>query len=153
MRASDWMGYAIQLAMKARDQGEVPVGAVVVSQDNKLIGEGWNQVLTCADPTAHAEMIAIQHAAREVGNCRLIQSTLYVTLEPCCMCAGAMVHARIGRVVFGTRDLNAGAAGSVYNVLKGYPLNHAVHIDEGVCQSTCAALLRDFFQMKRGKRV
>lgn len=142
---SFWMQQALQLAFKAQEFGEVPVGAILVSEDNHLLGSGWNQVLTTHDPSAHAEIVAIREAATKLANYRLANTTLYVTLEPCCMCAGAMVHARIKRLVFATRDFKAGAAGSIYNLLKGYPLNHKVQIDEGCLQPQCAALLTDFF--------
>lgn len=141
-----WMKQAFQLARAARDAGEVPVGAVLVSEDNQLMGRGYNQVIQKNDPSAHAEIVAIKEACRGLNNYRLQNTTLYVTLEPCCMCAGALVHSRIKRLVFATRDLRAGAAGSVFNLLQGYPLNHQVQIDEGVLQQECAALLSDFFK-------
>lgn len=144
-----WMQQALELANVALSQGEVPVGAVLVSEQNKLLGRGWNQVLQTSDPTAHAEVVAIREAAKHQSNYRLQNTTLYVTLEPCCMCAGALVHARIKRVVFGTRDLKAGAAGSIYNLLQGYPLNHQIQIDEGFLQSECALLLSNFFKKLR----
>lgn len=144
-----WMQRAFDLALKARDQGEVPVGAVLVSHDGQLLGSGWNQVLQRNDPTAHAEILAIQDAASRLRNYRLDDTTLYVTLEPCSMCAGAMIHARIERLVFATRDFKTGAAGSVYNLLQGYPLNHQVQIDEGFLQNDCALLLSDFFKQRR----
>ncbi|MDP3704910.1 MAG: tRNA adenosine(34) deaminase TadA [Legionellaceae bacterium] len=144
-----WMQRAFDLALKARDQGEVPVGAVLVSSKGELMGIGWNQVLQRNDPTAHAEVLAIQDASSRYNNYRLDDSTLYVTLEPCCMCAGAMIHARIKRVVFATRDFKAGSAGSVYNLLQGYPLNHQIDIDEGFLQQECAELLSDFFKQRR----
>lgn len=144
-----WMQQAFNLALVARDQGEVPVGAVLVSESNELLGQGWNQVIQANDPTAHAEIVAIRDAATNTNNYRLENTTLYVTLEPCCMCAGAMVHARIKRVVFATRDFKAGAAGSIHNLLCGYPLNHAVQIDEGLLQQESASLLADFFAIRR----
>ncbi|MDP3561262.1 MAG: tRNA adenosine(34) deaminase TadA [Legionellaceae bacterium] len=149
MFQTKWMQYALDLAKKAEAQGEVPVGAVIVGDDDKLLGAGWNQVIQRNDPTAHAEILAIQDAATYLKNYRLNNTTLYVTLEPCCMCAGAVLHARVQRVVFGTRDFKAGAAGSVYNFLKGYPLNHQVQIDEGILQRDCAELLSNFFKSKR----
>lgn len=149
MFQTKWMQYALDLAKKAEAQGEVPVGAVIVGDDDKLLGAGWNQVIQRNDPTAHAEILAIQDAATYLKNYRLNNTTLYVTLEPCCMCAGAVLHARLQRVVFGTRDFKAGAAGSVYNFLKGYPLNHQVQIDEGILQRDCAELLSNFFKSKR----
>ena len=144
-----WMQQAYDLAHIAKSQGEVPVGAVLVSDQHQLLGRGWNQVLQTSDPTAHAEIMAIRDAAAHLKNYRLQDTTLYVTLEPCCMCAGALVHARIKRLVFATRDVKAGAAGSVYNLLAGYPLNHQVQIDEGCLQSECALLLTDFFNLRR----
>lgn len=152
-----WMQKAYELALKAKENNEVPVGAVIVNEDNQLIGEGYNQVIMQLDPTAHAEILAIKQAARTVKNYRLPQPgrrldhgpTMYVTLEPCCMCAGALVHARINRIVFATRDLQAGAAGSAYNLLQGYPLNHKVQIDEGIMQQQCSQLLQDFFHSRR----
>ena len=144
-----WMKEAFSLALIAKDQGEVPVGAILVGDDNQVLGRGWNQVVQENDPTAHAELVAIRHATRNVGNYRLHNATLYVTLEPCCMCAGALVHTRIKRLVFATRDFKAGAAGSVFNLLHGYPLNHQVQIDEGLLEQKCAALLSAFFKAKR----
>lgn len=144
-----WMAHALNLALKAKEQGEIPVGAVLIGADNALLGEGWNQVLQAHDPSAHAEIVALRSAANHVQNHRLLNATLYVTLEPCCMCAGALVHARIKRLVFATRDIKAGAAGSIYNLLQGHPLNHSVQIDEGHLQEECAALLSDFFREKR----
>lgn len=144
------MEAAYVLALKAQAAGEVPVGAVLVAADGReVLGQGWNQVRGRCDPCAHAEIMAIRAAAEHSANYRLINTTLYVTLEPCVMCAGALVQARIQRLVFATRDLQAGAAGSVYNLLQGYPLNHAVQIDEGILQAECAALLVDFFKNRR----
>ena len=145
-----WMKQAFDLALIARDQGEVPVGAVLVGEHNQVIGRGFNQVLQLNDPTAHAEIIAIREAAASIHNYRLQNTTLYVTLEPCCMCAGALVHARIKRLVFATRDFKAGAAGSIFNLLQGHPLNHQIQIDEGVLQHECGELLTDFFKNRRG---
>lgn len=144
-----WMQQALDLARIARFQGEVPVGAVLVSEQNEIVGLGWNQVIQTNDPTAHAEVLAIRDATSTIQNYRLDNTTLYVTLEPCCMCAGALVHARIKRIVFGTRDLKAGAAGSIYNLLQGFPLNHQIQIDEGFLQYECASLLTDFFKSRR----
>jgi tRNA(adenine34) deaminase len=147
MSTSDliWMQTAYALAKVAESQDEVPIGAVVVSRDNRLLGLGWNQVRQNNDPTSHAEIVAIRAAAKKLNNYRLNNTTIYVTLEPCCMCAAALVQARIARLVFATRNLAAGAAGSVYNLLTGYPLNHQVIIDEGLCQEESALILRDFF--------
>jgi tRNA(adenine34) deaminase len=144
-----WMKQAFHLASTAKERGEVPVGAILISAHNEPLGRGENQVISKSDPTAHAEMVALRDAAINIKNFRLDNTTLYVTLEPCCMCAGALVHARIKRLVFATRDFKAGAAGSVFNVLRGYPLNHQVHIDEGVLQHDCSQLLVDFFKDRR----
>jgi tRNA(adenine34) deaminase len=144
-----WMGEALQLAHQAQAVGEVPVGAVIVSADNQLLGTGFNQVIQLNDPTAHAEMIALRIAAAKIGNYRLPQTTLYVTLEPCCMCAGAMVHARIQRLVFGATDPKTGAAGSVFHLLNGAPLNHCVAVTRGCLQDQCALILRRFFKERR----
>lgn len=149
MRDLDWMKQAFIQAERAQQQQEVPIGALIVSADDQVLGRGYNQVITQKDPTAHAEIIAIRQACQQVHNYRLSQATLYVTLEPCAMCAGAIVQARLTRVVFATRDFKAGAAGSVYNLLQGYPLNHRVQIDEGCMQHECAQLLQNFFDLRR----
>ena len=146
---SEWMQLAYEQALIAKAQGEVPVGAVIVSADNTLLSASSNQMIHTKDACGHAEVVAIRNACHAVNNYRLTDSTLYVTLEPCVMCAGAIIQARIARVVFATRDFKAGAAGSVYNFLQGYPLNHAVQIDEGILQQPCAELLVEFFKMKR----
>lgn len=144
-----WMNQAFQLALQAKAEGEVPIGAVLISETDELLGSGYNKVIQTQDPTAHAEIFAIRNAAKKVNNYRLLNTTLYVTLEPCCMCAGALVHARIERLVFATRDFKAGAAGSICNLLQGFPLNHKVKIDEGVMQEECANLLSQFFTHQR----
>ncbi|KTD03560.1 tRNA adenosine(34) deaminase TadA [Fluoribacter gormanii] len=144
-----WMQKAYEQAILAQAQGDVPVGAVLVSKDNQLLSLGRNCIQNSHDPSDHAEVRAIRNASQQLKNHRLLDTTLYVTLEPCAMCAGLIVHARIKRLVFATRDFKAGAAGSVYNLLQGYPLNHKVQIDEGIMQAECALLLTDFFQMCR----
>lgn len=144
-----WMQYAYNLAKKAGQNQEVPVGAVIINEKGEWLGEGYNQVIQQCQPTAHAEILAVQQACQTVGNYRLINTTMYSTLEPCAMCAGAMVHARIKRLCYAAGDLKAGAAGSVFHLLKGYPLNHRVIIEQGVLQNECAALLRNFFQERR----
>jgi tRNA(adenine34) deaminase len=144
-----WMQQAYLLAQQAGEAGEVPVGAVVVDANNQLIGTGYNQSIQAHDPTAHAEVIALRRAAQCVQNYRLNQATLYVTLEPCTMCAGALIQARIARLVFATRDVQAGAAGSVFNFLQSPSLNHTVEMDDGVMEHACAALLHDFFKARR----
>ncbi|PUT41347.1 tRNA adenosine(34) deaminase TadA [Legionella taurinensis] len=144
-----WMQKAYELALTAKQAGEVPVGAVLVDSNNQLLAAAGNRVITHNDPCAHAEILALREAAQKQANFRLLDTTLYVTLEPCAMCAGAMVHARIKRLVFAARDVKAGAAGSVYNLLKGYPLNHPVQIDEGFLEAECSALLKEFFMTRR----
>lgn len=147
-----WMEYAYSLALKAREEGEVPVGAVLISHDNKILGQAGNRVIQTQDPSAHAEMLAIREASSYIQNYRLLDATLYVTLEPCCMCAGLLIHSRIKRLVFATRDVRAGAAGSAYNLLHADPLNHSIQIDEGFLQEKCATLLTDFFKSKRTRK-
>lgn len=142
------MAHALTLARHAAAQGEVPVGAVLVRAD-EVIGEGWNQPIAACDPTAHAELVALRAGARQLGNYRLGGTTLYVTLEPCVMCAGAILHARIERVVFGACDPRAGAAGSVFDVLETDKLNHRPELIGGVLAAECSALLRAFFASRR----
>ncbi len=149
MNDTHWMSEAFGEALKAQTRGEVPVGAVLVSANQQRIGKGFNQMIQNHDPTAHAEIIAIREACCFTQNYRLDSTTLYVTLEPCPMCAGAIVHARIKRVVFGARDFKSGAAGSVCNLFHPGLTNHAVQIDEGVLQTQCAKVLTDFFSAKR----
>ena len=144
-----WMAHALMLAQRAAAEGEVPVGAVIV-KDDEIIGEGWNRPIGLHDPTAHAEIQAMRNAATNLANYRLTGSTLYVTLEPCPMCAGAMVHARIKRVVFGAIDPRSGAAGSVFNLLQGTPLNHQCEVSGGVMAEECGGLLKGFFRERRG---
>lgn len=139
---------ALALAEAAARQGEVPVGALVV-RDGAILGEGWNRPIASHDPTAHAEVIALRAAAARVGNYRLPGATLYVTLEPCAMCSGALIHARIARVVFGAFDAKTGAAGSVLDVLNSTRLNHLVDIRGGVLAGIAAAQLQHFFKARR----
>lgn len=143
-----YMQRAIELARHAEAQGEVPVGALIVL-DNEIIAEGWNTPISGNDPTAHAEIKALRVAAEKRDNYRLLDTTLYVTLEPCAMCAGAIIHARVKRVVFGARDPKTGASGSVFDVLNTERLNHRVDIQAGVLASECANLLTDFFKARR----
>jgi len=144
-----WMQRALALARRAGERGEVPVGSVVVHGD-AVVGEGTNQPIGAHDPTAHAEIVALRAAARSLANYRLPGATLYVTVEPCTMCAGALVHARVTRLVFGAREPRAGAVVSAARVLDVQALNHRVEVVEGVCQEECAALLREFFRARRG---
>jgi len=143
-----WMTHAIKLAEHAESIDEVPVGAVIV-KDNKIISAGWNQPITSNDPTAHAEVIALRAAAQAIENYRLVDTTLYVTLEPCAMCAGALIHARVKRVVFGATDPRTGAAGSMFNILNTTKLNHTIEVEHGVLEKECAQLLKEFFKKKR----
>ena len=143
-----YMERALALAEAAGRQGEVPVGAIIV-RDGEVLGEGWNRPIGQADPTAHAEVVALRAAASKLGNYRLTGATLYVTLEPCAMCSGAIIHARLARVVFGAFDPRTGAAGSVLEVLNTTRLNHRVEITGGVLQAATAAQLQQFFRARR----
>ena len=143
-----WMHHALKLARRAEQEHEVPVGAVLV-REGEIIGEGWNQPISANDPTAHAEIIALRNAATNVDNYRLPDTTLYVTLEPCIMCAGAIIHARAERVVFGAHDLKNGVSGGVFSVLDIFPLNHRIIVDGGVLMHECSSLMRGFFQHRR----
>ncbi|HWY41765.1 MAG TPA: tRNA adenosine(34) deaminase TadA [Chthoniobacterales bacterium] len=145
-----FMREALRLAEKARAAKEVPVGAIVV-RGEKIISRGYNQVELLKDATAHAEMLALTAAEAAAGDWRLTDCDLYVTKEPCPMCAGAIVHTRIRRVIFGCPDVRAGAAGTVMNLVDNPSLNHRSQITSGVLQSECAAILQDFFREKRGK--
>ena len=144
-----WMQKAYEQALIAQTEGEVPVGAVLVDRNGALLSVGRNAVQNSHDPSDHAEIRVIRQASLLLKNHRLCDSTLFVTLEPCSMCAGLMIHARIKRLVFATRDFKAGAAGSVFNLLQGYPLNHKIQIDEGIMQTECALVLSDFFKACR----
>jgi tRNA(adenine34) deaminase len=143
-----FMREALRLASKARQANEVPVGAVVV-REGKIIGRAYNQVELLKDATAHAEMLALTQAEAAVGDWRLLDCDLYVTKEPCAMCAGAIVHTRIRRVIFGCADMRGGAAGSVMNLLQHAAFNHRCEITAGVLEKECVAILRDFFQKQR----
>jgi tRNA(adenine34) deaminase len=143
-----FMRHALDLARRAQDEGEVPVGAVLVL-DEKVIGEGWNRPISASDPTAHAEIQALRAAASTRRNYRLVGATLYVTLEPCAMCVGAMFHARIRRVVFGATDPKTGAAGSTLDLFQEKRLNHHALVQGGVLAAECGALLSGFFASRR----
>ncbi len=143
-----WMRHALGLAQRAAIEGEVPVGAVLV-KDGAILGEGWNRPIALHDPSAHAEMIALRAAAAVLGNYRIPGTTLYVTLEPCVMCAGAIVHARVSRLVFGARDPKAGAVDSVYDVIARPRLNHVVEWSGGLLEQECGVVLREFFRSRR----
>ena len=146
-----WMQRALALAERAeREDDEIPVGAILVSADGSAIGEGWNRNIAEHDPTAHAEIVALRAAGRRVGNYRLPGSTLYVTLEPCAMCAMALVHARVARVVFAASDPKTGAAGSVFDLLGSERHNHRVEIVGGVLGEEAGRRLTNYFRRKRG---
>jgi len=144
------MRTALAQALRARELGEVPVGAVIML-DGEIVGAGFNQPISAQDPTAHAEIMALRDAGRRLGNYRLPGATLYVTLEPCAMCCGAMLHARLARLVFGARDPKTGAAGSVIDLFAEARLNHHASVRGGVLAEECGALLSDFFAARRGK--
>lgn len=143
-----YMQQAIEQAKLAATAGEVPVGAVLV-RDGQVISTGFNQPIGNSDPSAHAEMMAIRSAAQSISNYRLPGSTLYVTLEPCAMCAGAILHARVDRVVFGALDPKTGAAGSVLDIFSEKSINHHTQVEGGVMDQECGQLLRDFFKERR----
>ncbi|WP_211287894.1 tRNA adenosine(34) deaminase TadA [Xenorhabdus hominickii] len=143
-----WMRRAIYLAMQAQTQGEIPVGAVLVA-DNKIIAEGFNHPITNHDPTAHAEIIVLRQGGLRLQNYRLLNTTLYVTLEPCVMCAGAMVHSRIQRLVYGASDMKTGAAGSLIDILRHPGMNHQIEITGGVLAEECSTMLSYFFKQRR----
>jgi len=144
------MALALREAALALERDEVPVGAVIV-RDGRVIGRAHNQRELLGDPTAHAEMIAITQAAEDVGNWRLEGCTMYVTLEPCAMCAGAVVLARLPRLVFGARDPKAGAVGTLYDIPRDPRLNHAVEVTSGILEQECSEILTEFFRRKRGR--
>ena len=148
MTDDDFMRRAIELARAASAAGEVPVGAVLVKED-AIIAEGTNRPIGSCDPTAHAEMIALRAAGQRLRNYRLLGTTLYVTLEPCAMCASAMVHARVQRLVYGAPDPRVGAAGSIFNIVQHAALNHRLEVTGNVLSNECGALLREFFFARR----
>ena len=152
MDDSQFMGLALDLAHEAGAAGEVPVGALVVL-DGQIVGRGFNQPIVRHDPTAHAEVIALRDAAARLGNYRLPGCTLYVTLEPCAMCAGAIMHSRIERVVFGSRDPKTGAAGSIIDLFAEAKLNHHTAVVGGVLAEECGSLLSGFFAARRGRTL
>jgi len=146
-----WMQQALLLAVKAEEQGEVPVGALIVI-DDEVVAEGYNNPVTTHDPTSHAEIEAIRAAGESLGNYRLCGATLYVTLEPCVMCAGAIIHARIDRLVYGASDPKAGAAGSLFDLLPpDHRFNHKLEVSSGVMARQCSAQLSNFFKRRRAE--
>ena len=143
-----WMRHALELAHRAQGEGEVPVGAVLV-MDGKVIGEGWNRNIVLNDPSAHAEILALRDAGARLVNYRFPGATLYATLEPCAMCAMALVHARVARVVFAADDPKTGAAGSVFDTLVSERHNHRIDVERGLLANASATLLREFFRARR----
>ena len=148
----DWMQRALELAHFAEEEGEVPVGAVVVATNDQCLGEGWNTPVNLSDPTAHAEIIALREAAKQLQNYRLVNTTLYVTLEPCAMCVGAIIHARIERLVFGTPDSKRGAVCSAVQLIDADFFNHKVRWEGGILATPCAEVLQRFFRGKRKRQ-
>lgn len=147
-----FMREAMALAQQAAERGEVPVGAVVV-KDGEIVGRGSNAPIGNHDPSAHAEILALRDAAKNIGNYRLVNCSLYVTLEPCAMCAGAIQHARIGKLIFGAKDPKTGACGSVVNLMAEDKLNHHTDIESGLLESECGQLLSDFFKQRRQEKI
>lgn len=145
----EFMQMALEEALRARDMEEVPVGAVVVESSGRVLAAAHNQTIARCDPTAHAEILALRDAAERIGNYRLLASAIYVTVEPCVMCMGAIVHARVGRVVYGAPDPKWGALGSIYDFAGDNRLNHRPEIVSGVCADQCRKLMVDFFARKR----
>jgi tRNA(adenine34) deaminase len=143
-----WMRRALDLAQRAGDEGEVPVGAVMV-KDGQLVGEGWNRVIDLNDPSAHAEILVMREAGQRLANYRLPGCSLYVTLEPCAMCAGAMLHARLEHVYFGAGDPKTGALGGTFDLFADYPHNHHVTTHSGLLEQECSSLLKEFFRARR----
>jgi len=150
MNDEDWMRHALELAHKAEAAGEVPVGAVIVL-NGELIAEGWNQPISSSDPTAHAEIMALRAAGQKLDNYRLLDSELYVTLEPCPMCVGAMLHARIKRVIYAATDPKTGALGGAYDLLNSVAHNHSFEVTQGVLAEQSRDLLQTFFRERRQK--
>ena len=149
-----WMRQALALAERAqREDDEIPVGALIVDAAGNLVGEGWNRNIAENDPSAHAEIVAMRRAGAALGNHRLVGCTLYVTLEPCAMCAMAMIHARVARVVYGATDPKTGAAGSVFDLLADPRHNHRVEVLGGVLGDEAGTMLTNYFRAKRGKPV
>ena len=148
MNDAGWMAKALELARKAEQAGEVPVGAILV-KDDQLIAEGWNQPITSLDATSHAEIIAMREAGKKLNNYRLIDTTMYVTLEPCSMCVGAMIHARVAKVVYGAAEPRTGALGGAFNLLEANLHNHIFTVESGVLAEESKALLQNFFRSRR----
>ena len=146
----EWMSIAIDRARKAAESGEVPVGAVVVDKNGDLLSAASNLTITNSDPTAHAEVLALREAAGKIGNYRLIGTTVYSTIEPCSMCAGALVNARVSRLVFGAHDERFGAVETLFQLCTSEKLNHRIEVVSGVLRDQCRDLMQQFFRSKRG---
>jgi len=146
-----YMSQALNLAKKAAQLGEVPVGALLV-KEGEVIAEGWNRPISTSDPSAHAEMMALRLGAERLNNYRLLDTTLYITLEPCLMCVGAIIHARVARVVFGANDLKTGAAGSAFDLLDSEKHNHRLEVESGVLAEACGNVLSVFFRQRRAAK-
>ena len=149
MNHSDFMRQALLEAQQATRQDEVPVGAVLVAQDGTVLAKAHNRTIALCDPTAHAEILALRAASRALGNYRLLNTTLYVTMEPCIMCMGALLQARVARIVFGAKDPKWGGAGSRYNLAANTGLNHTIDVQRGLLENECRELIQDFFRAKR----
>jgi len=145
----EMMRVALIEAERARKKGEVPIGAVLIADNHQVLAAEHNRTITLNDPTAHAEILALRSAAAKIGNYRLLNTMLYVTVEPCPMCMGAVIHARVSRVIFGTRDPKWGAAGSLYDLAADPRFNHQPEVIDGICESECKQLMQDFFRAKR----
>ena len=146
---SQFMRQALLEAQQAASEDEVPVGAVLVAQDGAVLAKAHNRTIALSDPTAHAEILALRAASRALRNYRLVKTTLYVTIEPCIMCMGALLQARVARIVFGAKDPKSGAAGSRYNLATGTGLNHTIDVQAGLLEKECGDLIQDFFRAKR----
>ncbi|MBF0101719.1 MAG: tRNA adenosine(34) deaminase TadA [Desulfobacterales bacterium] len=153
MNHEHFMQQALHQAQKALNNGEVPIGAILIDQDKNIVTCSHNAVITSQDPTAHAEILAIRSASKKLGNYRLLNSTLYVTIEPCIMCMGALIHARIKCLVFGAKDLKWGAAGSLYNIPADNRLNHRIDVISGVEELACQNIIQTFFKDKRKQKI
>jgi tRNA(adenine34) deaminase len=149
MSHTDYMKIAIQEAIKAGEKGEIPVGAVLVDAEGHILSAAHNQSIFLSDPTAHAEILVLREAAARTRNYRLLSTVLYVTVEPCIMCMGAMIHARVSGLVFGAKDSKWGAAGSLYHFAQDNRLNHSPQVTGGICQDACRRIMQDFFKPKR----
>jgi tRNA(adenine34) deaminase len=146
---SQFMRQALAEAKQAAREDEVPVGAVLVAQDGTVLAKEHNRTIKLCDPTAHAEILALREASRTLGNYRLLNTTLYVTIEPCIMCMGALLQARVAKIVFGAKDAKSGGAGSCYNLAADAALNHMIDVQAGLLENECRALIQEFFRAKR----